>query len=105
MIAHLECMALFMLSQEKIPLSTGSIASQRASSSRQVNNDYQDVENEALPHNLLPTTGICRMCCGELDWATMIRAMNARNDAYLKAGALDLETDGSTSSDSPSSAP
>ncbi|KAF9097706.1 Slx4p interacting protein [Mortierella sp. AD031] len=64
MIAHLECMSSILLSKDNL-------FAQHIRSST----------NSQAQKSLLPTTGNCLACSGEMDWATMIRAMNARIQA------------------------
>ncbi|KAG0283599.1 hypothetical protein BGZ96_012012 [Linnemannia gamsii] len=64
MIAHLDCMSSILLSKDN------RFAQHIRSSSSSSNNQQQQ--------SLLPTGGKCLACHGEMDWAAMIRAMNAR---------------------------
>lgn len=72
MIAHLECMSSILLSKDN----RFALRIRSTSTSQQ--------------QSLLPTGGKCLACQGEMDWAVMIRAMNARVLA-LEARELELE--------------
>ncbi|KAI8601610.1 hypothetical protein EDD21DRAFT_374010 [Dissophora ornata] len=73
MIAHLECMATYMLSQERPSVSTSICAPYKG------NNE----DGFLSPGNLLPTKAKCRLCRGELDWALMVRSMDVRRKASM----------------------
>ncbi|KFH62914.1 hypothetical protein MVEG_11438 [Podila verticillata NRRL 6337] len=62
MIAHLECMADFVLEQSNPSPTPG---------------QRESTEN-GVPVELLPTTGVCQMCHCDMSWSSMIRAMAAR---------------------------
>lgn len=62
MIAHLECMADFVLEQSNPSPTPG----QRAST------------ESGVPMELLPTIGVCQMCHCDMSWSSMIRAMATR---------------------------
>ncbi|KAI8348592.1 hypothetical protein B0O80DRAFT_181173 [Mortierella sp. GBAus27b] len=74
MIAHLECMATSILSQEY---------SAMASSQQTFPIESAHEASTSSPGYLLPTKGVCRICHGELDWSLMIRSMNARKEALV----------------------
>lgn len=62
MIAHLECMADFVLEQSKPSPTPG----------------QRDTAESGVPVELLPTTGVCQVCHCDMSWSSMIRAMAAR---------------------------
>ncbi|CAO3566418.1 unnamed protein product [Mortierella alpina] len=72
MIAHLECMATDMLSQD------GSTPRSAKGKERASDNESFPQQGQRPQRMLLPTKGTCQMCRKELDWALMIRAMNIR---------------------------
>ncbi|KAF9545210.1 Slx4p interacting protein [Mortierella hygrophila] len=71
MIAHIDCMSSILLSKDN----RFALHIRSSSTSQQ--------------QSLLPTGGKCLACQGEMDWAAMIRAMNARVLA-LEARELEL---------------
>ncbi|KAF9898824.1 Slx4p interacting protein [Lobosporangium transversale] len=102
MIAHLECMATYILSQEK-----ASHQQQQYVNSYDRNDGHDNeglgkklrTDNDNKPLNerfLLPTTGKCRICQEELNWGQMIRSMYARRDALLLTSDTMVEDEDTT---------
>ncbi|KAF9322762.1 Slx4p interacting protein [Podila minutissima] len=74
MIAHLECMADFILEQSNSTLS--SPPGQEAGSA--------ETSGVHTMMELLPTTGVCQVCHCDMSWSAMIGAMAARKQVLLQ---------------------
>ncbi|KAG0331603.1 hypothetical protein BG004_001596 [Podila humilis] len=92
MIAHLECLADYMLEQNNSEYSRSKTNENEGTTSTSTSTTGRVTEQQ-----LLPTTGICKVCHCDLTWATMIRSMVARKDV-LRDYAIDIPMD-STDSD------
>ncbi|KAG0027472.1 Slx4p interacting protein [Podila clonocystis] len=80
MIAHLECMADFILDQSNN--SPSPPPGQRG--------DSAETSGINTMMELLPTTGVCQVCHCDMSWSAMIRAMTARKQVLLQDSTMQV---------------